>query len=539
MSFLYNISIVKKISIIISMSILGLIIVGWIGIKNSNGGYDALVYVQQEIKKADDIKELRAKIQGIQTSYTSLLSQFAAYEGVAIEVNKDIKYIDKTIAQQDSVFVSKKEREVYKLLSTNWIKAKPMLKKIEIAISDEDDDAIRSVIENKWILVYFNMMKEVNKLYAMTSKKVQQNTATQQNILAKNTKIIYVLLPITILVVLFFSILVSNTITKPLRYISKNLKDNDGNDLTIRFNIDSKDEIGIIAQNFNAFFEHLGSVFVSIKDAAVNNSNIASKTQNVSSDIGKRSKEEQILVEASSEKGQTVKNSLEVSLEGAEKSNGYTVKANQKLNTVKEEILGLVNNINNASKLEYELASRLSNLSEDTQQVKNVLTVISDIADQTNLLALNAAIEAARAGEHGRGFAVVADEVRNLAERTQKSLVEIDSTISVIVQSIVEASSAMNKNSDSMSNLSDKSHEIEQEVTSVSEMMYQASDNSSSSLEGFKSLFEIATELITEIEKINQISNENTNSIEKVVDFMNELGSSSKELESDITKFKT
>ncbi len=99
-----------------------------------------------------------------------------------------------------------------------------------------------------------------------------------------------------------------------------------------------------------------------------------------------------------------------------------------------------------ANEKESEMAENVKQLDSQARGVKEVLNVIRDIADQTNLLALNAAIEAARAGEHGRGFAVVADEVRSLAEKTQKSLAEIDMSINAVVEEIGKSSQQMNNN---------------------------------------------------------------------------------------------
>ena len=130
-----------------------------------------------------------------------------------------------------------------------------------------------------------------------------------------------------------------------------------------------------------------------------------------------------------------------------------------------------VERIQNVAEKEHGLSENLRSLAGNARETKEILVTIGDIADQTNLLALNAAIEAARAGEHGRGFAVVADEVRKLAERTQKSLAETSATINVLIQAISDNSEALNENMDDMMELTRYVGTVDQKMDEVLQAM--------------------------------------------------------------------
>jgi methyl-accepting chemotaxis protein len=255
--------------------------------------------------------------------------------------------------------------------------------------------------------------------------------------------------------------------------------------------------------------------------------------------IKKRVDEEFEIVKKTTDQARSIQQIVDASTADFNHTKENMQNANDQLGEAKDEIHNLLKSVEHSVELEHEMNARLSQLSSEAIQVKEVLNVIRDIADQTNLLALNAAIEAARAGEHGRGFAVVADEVRKLAERTQKSLTEIDATINVIVQSVTDASEQMKANADNIEALSDISHNVENNINNTVETMQKTNSLSQKSVKNSQEISLHSSDMLAQIETLNSISQDNNRSMQELSDITNELNRSASELNTQLNHFKT
>ena len=271
-------------------------------------------------------------------------------------------------------------------------------------------------------------------------------------------------------------------LVKPIRDVVFRLNDiaSGEGDLTQRLEVKSQDEIGELAIGFNLFLGKLQSIIGDVVDTTLKIGTTSKQSRNAAQQTRASSdsqfREVDLVATASEEMTQTaglVVQNAEVAVNAANKANEAAGEGQKVIEQSQQEMMKLVERMTAAVPVVEELASNNSNITE-------ILTVIEGISEQTNLLALNAAIEAARAGEQGRGFAVVADEVRGLASRTQQSVGEIRHVIESVqkgthdvVRAIEEGNHLANESSVHVENAALELRQIFTAISSINDMNSQ------------------------------------------------------------------
>ncbi|HDU8578799.1 TPA: methyl-accepting chemotaxis protein [Vibrio diabolicus] len=348
---------------------------------------------------------------------------------------------------------------------------------------------------------------------------------------------------ISVVGLIITSILTSIVVSKgiqPLQHVAASLKDvaAGGGDLTARLKVESQDEVGEVAAAFNEFMDKLHPLMQDIHRSATTvqtvSQSLNTQTSQASGQMQDHCLETDKVVTAVTQMSMTAKevaSNTNATAQAIEDANSQVTEAQREVEQAIEGITELVMEIDSTS-------DAISELSLQTEKITKVLDVIGEIAEQTNLLALNAAIEAARAGEQGRGFAVVADEVRSLASRTQNSTHEIGDMLKQLQNGVSRAVSTMSVSQKRGVKTAEESALIQQSLSGVHHSIGTIRDMGIQTASAAEEQSAVAEDINQNLVAIQQIVNNINETLQHAESISTQLSQSGTEIHGLVGNFK-
>jgi methyl-accepting chemotaxis protein len=345
---------------------------------------------------------------------------------------------------------------------------------------------------------------------------------------------------VTVILAVAIGAFLAMRMTQPIIHLSDTMKRIErDSDLSVRVQVDSRDEIGAMASSLNAMLSKFQNI---VQQVAVSTGQLAAAAEEMSAvtvqtSQGIQEQQSQIdqLATAMNEMAVTVQDVAKHALSAAESANEANGESAQGRQVVSAAVAG----INNLAERIQQAAEAIQRVEADSEKIGSVLDVIRGVAEQTNLLALNAAIEAARAGEQGRGFAVVADEVRTLAGRTQESTQEIQSMIESLQTGTKDAVRFMDQSQDGTRDTVAETAKAGEALSAIVDAVARINDMNTQIASAAEEQSAVAEEINRNVVTINQVAVQSAEGATQTARASEDLAHLASDLQSLVAQFKT